>query len=124
MSDHQPPGADDHDLPPYGWVPPQQPGPPPYDAGWTGAGWPAPPVQNKKALWAMIVGILSVTCCCFLLGVPAIVLGVLARQEIAASGGRQDGGGMALAGIVLGAVGLAGTLVSFAFNGLDLVMTI
>ncbi len=81
-------------------------------------------MQNKKALWAMIVGILSVTCCCFLLGVPAIVLGVLARQEIAASGGRQDGGGMALAGIVLGAVGLAGTLVSFAFNGLDLVMTI
>ncbi|TCI99793.1 DUF4190 domain-containing protein [Aeromicrobium sp. IC_218] len=72
----------------------------------------------------MILGIVGLVCCCFLLGVPAIVLGVLARQEVAASGGRQDGGGMALAGIVLGAVGLLGTVVSMAINGLDLVLTL
>ncbi|WP_019146428.1 DUF4190 domain-containing protein [Aeromicrobium massiliense] len=125
MTDHDPGPDDPHDLPPYGWVPPDEPPsvPPPGGPGWPPPAWgPPPPEQNKKALWSMILGILGLVCCCFLLGVPAIVLGILARQEIDASGGRQDGGGMALAGLVLGAVSLVGTAVSWAFNWLDLVL--
>ena len=38
--------------------------------------------------------------------VAAIVLGVLAKQQIAASGGRERGEGMATAGIVLGIIGI------------------
>ena len=44
---------------------------------------------------------------CFPLGIAAIVVGRKARREIAASGGRQWGAELALAGIILGAVGLA-----------------
>ena len=46
--------------------------------------------------------------CCGLgiVGVLPIVLGVKARSEIRASGGQQEGDGMALAGIITGAVAI------------------
>ena len=46
------------------------------------------------------------TLCCGLgvLGIVPIVLGVKARAEIRATGGQQEGDGMALAGIIPGAV--------------------
>ncbi|MEI2819181.1 MAG: DUF4190 domain-containing protein [Marmoricola sp.] len=69
----------------------------PYGAAPTGG-------TNQKALWAMILGILSL-CCGFLLGIPAIILGVIGGKEIAASGGMQQGEGMAKAGLILGVIG-------------------
>ena len=39
------------------------------------------------------------------LGLPAIVLGALAHRDIRRSGGTASGGGLATAGIFLGAVG-------------------
>jgi hypothetical protein len=54
-----------------------------------------------------VLGIVGI--CCgqlFLVSVGAIVTGVLGRKQIAESQGRQKGSGMALAGVILGAVGL------------------
>lgn len=45
----------------------------------------------------------------------AIVFGLLARREINRSKGRETGGGLAVAGITLGALGLAGVAVMVIF---------
>jgi hypothetical protein len=57
-----------------------------------------------------VVGIISpvlgICCAIFgLVGIVAIVLGRSAQKEIAASGGRLTGEGMAKAGFVLGIIG-------------------
>jgi hypothetical protein len=65
----------------------------------------AAPVQNQKALWALILGILGLVCCGIFTAVPALILGNNAKKEIAASGGTQSGEGMAQAGFILGIVG-------------------
>lgn len=87
---------------PYG----QQPG---YGQGGL-YGYGAPPRTNGKATAALWSGIGSIvlTLCCGLgiLGVVPIVLGVKARAEIRATGGQQEGDGMALAGIITGAVAI------------------
>jgi hypothetical protein len=74
---------------------------------------------NGKATAALVTGITTLVlswCCGFgLVGIVAIVLGVRARTEIARSGGRQDGDGLALSGIITGAVAAvigAGVLVA------------
>lgn len=63
--------------------------------------------QNQKALWSMILGILGLVCCGPFTGVPATILGHLAKQEIAAAGGRESGSGMAQAGFVMGIISIA-----------------
>ena len=89
---------------PYG----QQPG---YGYNQGGLyGYGTPPRTNGKATAALWSGIGSIvlTLCCGLgiLGVVPIVLGVKARAEIRATGGQQEGDGMALAGIITGAVAI------------------
>ena len=65
------------------------------------------------ALTAMICGIASivVSFCCSVIALPVgivgIVLGSMARSRIRKSGGMLSGNGMALAGIICGAVGMA-----------------
>ena len=75
------------------------------------------PTNGKAtaALWTGI-GSLVLTPCCGLgiLGLLPIVLGVKARSEIRASGGQQDGEGMALAGIITGACGLVLSIIFIA----------
>ena len=70
-----------------------------------------PPTTNAKATASLVTGIATLVlswCCGFgVAGVVAIVLGVKARNEIRASGGRQSGDGMALAGIITGACAIA-----------------
>jgi hypothetical protein len=88
---------------PYPGGPYQQPGgpyqqyPPPYQQS-----------TNGFAIASMVLGIL------WLYGVGAIlalVFGYIARKQIRESGGRQKGGGMAVAGIVLGWIGSASLLI-------------
>lgn len=70
---------------------------------------PAPAPQNKKAVWALVLGIVSLLCCGVIgifAAIPAIILGSQARKEIAASGGLQSGAGMAQAGLILGIIGV------------------
>lgn len=84
-----------YDAPP----PPPPPGygqPSPYGA-------PAPQGTNKKAIWALVTGILSLLCC-GPLGIASILLGRSAQGEIAQTG--QQGGGMAKAGFILGIIAL------------------
>ncbi len=53
----------------------------------------------------MILGIVSLVCCGLVAGVPAIVLGHIAKNEIDASQGTQEGRGMAQAGFIMGIIG-------------------
>jgi hypothetical protein len=88
------------------------PGPPnhgePSSPGCPPSGYQQQPSANGKATAALITGVSSLVLfwCCGLgiAGVVAIVLGVKARSEIRARGGAQTGDGMALAGIVTGAI--------------------
>ncbi|HET7533171.1 MAG TPA: DUF4190 domain-containing protein [Nocardioidaceae bacterium] len=89
---------------------PPEPPPPGYGYGY-GYGQPYGPVvapTNRKATASLVTGIASLVlswCCGLgLVGVVAVVLGVKARSEIRASGGTQQGEGLALSGIITGAV--------------------
>jgi hypothetical protein len=105
---------------PSGWEgpqPPQQPQnpqqpqgqwPPPY-------GYPPSPPTNGKATTSLVLGICGILLCPLVLSIPALVLGYQARSEIDASGGASGGRGMAVAGIVLGWIGLVFGLLIIAF---------
>src|ERR1019366_1923299 len=74
---------------------------------------PPEPTLNKMALASLILSIFT-----FIvpLGVAAIVLGHISRAQIARSGGRQKGTGMAFAGLIIGYLQLA--LVSLVVVGM------
>jgi hypothetical protein len=80
---------------------------------------PLVPAQktNNWAIISLLLGIVSfplaccgfflfppVSCIAFPLGIVAIALGFIARREIKASEGEQTGEGLALVGIILGAL--------------------
>jgi hypothetical protein len=94
-------------LPSYGSQPPPPGGYPPQAPG----GYGAPAQTNKKALWSMILGIVSLVCCGFFAGIPAIILAMIGKKEIAASNGSQTGGGMATAGLILGIIAIAWSVI-------------
>jgi putative exporter of polyketide antibiotics len=72
-----------------------------------------PQKTNTKAVWALVLGILSIVCCGLVAGIPAIILGNLAKKEIETTG--QPGRGMAQAGFILG-------IISIAFSVITLVL--
>ena len=90
--------------------------PPPPPGYGPGGGYGAPPANNKKALWALILGILGLLCCGFFTGIPAIILGKQGQNEIDASGGTQQGRGMATAGFVLGIIALIWMVISIILS--------
>jgi len=59
---------------------------------------------NTLAIVALVTGILGI--CCGFLAIAGVVTGVMGRNQIKASNGLEKGDGMALAGIILGAIGL------------------
>ena len=98
-----PPGGGFTPSPPPagGFVPPP--------AGYTAAGTVAPRTDGL-AIGALIAGILSLICfwpLCLgiILGPAAAIMGFISRQRVAASAGTVGGGGLALAGLILGIVG-------------------
>jgi hypothetical protein len=95
------------------------PQPPPRpSAGWggpapgtiyPGAGTPGPPGAPGVRTSGLAIASLVTGLCfwfCALPGVVAIVLGHLALESIEDSGGAKSGRGMAIAGMVLGWVGI------------------
>ena len=74
---------------------------------------PYGPSTEKNALggWALGLGIASLVCCGLLTGIPAMVLGFLGIQ--AANEGRASNKGMAIAGLVLGVVSIAWTVIAW-----------
>jgi hypothetical protein len=65
------------------------------------------PSTNGFSIASLVLGIVWV----FGIGaILAVIFGFVARKQIRESGGRQGGSGMALAGIILGFVGIAGLI--------------
>ena len=71
---------------------------------------------NGKAIASLILGIVGVTGIPFVASVIAIILGYMARREIAETG--EDGRGLAIAGIILGWVGVVLILIGALVAGL------
>jgi hypothetical protein len=71
-----------------------------------GPQWQPPPPTSGAATAALILGILGLVLCTPICSPLALVYGYRARREIDASGGRIGGRGNAVAGIVMGWVGL------------------
>ena len=85
------------------------PPPPPPGGGYQpqmggGMGYAAPR-NDGLAIASLIVGILSLLCCGVILGPAAAIMGFISRNRIAQSGGAIGGGGLAMAGLILGIVG-------------------
>ncbi|QUR68523.1 DUF4190 domain-containing protein [Mycobacterium spongiae] len=107
--------------PPYGAAPPNY-GPPPYPGGYSGGYPPAPgylggygaPQQglNAMAIAALVASGVGVFCC--IGSVVGIVLGTIAINQIKQT--REDGYGLAVAGIVLGIATLAVYLIVGIFT--------
>lgn len=74
-------------------------------------GSPSPVLATKTngmsiaSLVTSIVGLL-IPCFGFVPGAIGLIFGIIGRKQIAASGGRQSGRGLALAGIIIGAIAL------------------
>lgn len=94
---------------PFGVGPPGQG----YGGYGTGYGYPAgygygyrPQQQDKGATTALVLGIVAFVICGLVLGPFAMIEGFKSRKRIRDSNGFLTGDGMALAGIILGAVAL------------------
>lgn len=66
---------------------------------------------DGRAVAALVLGLSSITCLGFFAGIPAIVLGAMARREIDRSHGALGGSGLAAGGIVAGLFGTGLSLV-------------
>jgi len=76
-------------------------------------GWEPSPKNSGKALASLICGLLFI---CAPAAVAAIILGHLALNEIKRSAGRVTGRGLAIAGLIMGYLGIAFTLLSIVVN--------
>lgn len=110
---YQPP-ADPYAQPGYqqppAYTPPAYGQPQPYMSGPVQYGAQGvTPGNNVLALISMILGIAGLVLMCaygigFLPGAAGLVLGFVGRSQINRSGGLQGGSGMAMAGIIMGAI--------------------
>ncbi len=67
--------------------------------------------QEKRtpgiAITSLVLGIFSLCCTGILTAIPAVICGHVARSKINRSGGTLGGGGVALAGLITGYIGIA-----------------
>lgn len=72
---------------------------------------------NPLALWGMIFGILALVCCCFklILGALGLIFSLIGLSQINERPDLYEGRGLAIAGIVLSALALAGGLLLLLF---------
>ncbi|MEO6654839.1 MAG: DUF4190 domain-containing protein [Pyrinomonadaceae bacterium] len=74
--------------------------------------------QNKTlAIISIVCGILGMTVCCgsFVVSIAALILGFMARSKAAQNPSEYGGAGMAMGGIITGALGLIGSLIFIIF---------
>lgn len=111
------------------WTPPPAP-----DSSWQnqqiGSNTPfqPPPMgtagQNKTlAIVSLVAGILGVTICCggLIPSLVALITGFMARGKANSNPSEYGGSGLAMAGIITGAIGLLGGIVVLIFWGLGMV---
>ena len=78
---------------------------------------PAPEERaSGLAITAMVLGILAIVCSWviglnFALGIAALVIGIIEFKKINEKQSSEKGKGMALAGIILGAIGIFGAII-------------
>jgi Domain of unknown function (DUF4190) len=72
-------------------------------------GYAQSPPKNDLAVWSLVTGILSFVFCPFLLGIAAIITGIMSRK--AADQGLANNRGMGTAGLILGWINVALVLV-------------
>ncbi|HMK08194.1 MAG TPA: DUF4190 domain-containing protein, partial [Anaerolineales bacterium] len=77
---------------------------------------------NTMALVSLIAGILGLTLFPFLGSIAAVITGNIGRKEIATSAGAQTGDGMALAGVVMGWIGIGLGVVGFCIACMSFVL--
>ena len=104
---------------PRGDQPWQQPGAPAQgswqqapDGSWVKGGGQQ---TSGKSTAALVLGIVGLVLCPLICSVLALVFGYKARREIDESGGRLTGRGNATAGVVLGWIGVAFSVLFIAF---------
>ncbi|WP_159066910.1 DUF4190 domain-containing protein [Cellulomonas timonensis] len=102
----------------------QQPGGTPYPAApqyggagqYPGGGYGQPAYgypKNSLGVWSPVLGLVGIFICGFFTGIPAVIVGSKSRKAVAA--GEANNGGMALAGIILGWVAIAFSVLSIIF---------
>ena len=89
--------------PPAG--PPPASSPPAYGQQPGGYGYQSTPKTNGLAIASLVLGIAQIFLC-IIGGILALVFGYISRRQIDESGGTQGGRGMAIAGIILGWIGI------------------
>jgi hypothetical protein len=96
-----------------GYVPPPPGG---YTPGYAGAGYAAQRTDGL-AIASLVIGIVSIVCSFLCLGVilgpTAAIMGFIARQRIATSGGALGGGALAMVGLILGIIGFVASVGAF-----------
>jgi len=116
-----PPGGYVPPPPGGGYVPPPPgggyvPAPPP-GGGYMPAGGYAGQRTDGLAIASLAFGIASLVCSIACLGIvlgpAAAIMGFIARQRIATSGGTLGGGSLALVGLILGIVGFIASVIWF-----------
>ena len=80
----------------------------------------APKRADGLATASLVTAITSAVCCGLVTGVPAIIMGLVARNRIARSSGTLSGGGMATAGVILGLAGSVIWTIVAVFGGIFL----
>jgi Domain of unknown function (DUF4190) len=112
------PGPPQFGGPPAGYGPPAYPGgyypPPDYPARYEGGYGPQGPIQsgtNALAIASLVTSFTGILCCVG--SIAAIVLGATAIGQIKRT--RQEGYGLAVAGIVIGVATLVVTLIVAIF---------
>src|SRR5512133_3008421 len=91
--------------PPASSPPPSAPAPPAYGQQPGGYGYQSTPKTNGLAIASLVLGIAQIFLC-IIGAILALVFGYIARRQIDESGGTQGGRGMAIAGIILGWIGI------------------
>ncbi len=93
--------------------------PPPSATALPGAAVPAPVQQSGLAIASLVLGVLSLVCLSFgvgvLLGIPAIITGHIAASRARRAPAQYGGKGLAIAGLALGYCSAALTALLVAF---------
>ncbi|HLM59526.1 MAG TPA: DUF4190 domain-containing protein [Pyrinomonadaceae bacterium] len=83
---------------------------------------PPPTGQDQTlAIVSLVCGILSILCCGLITGIPAIITGYMAKNNVDTNPNQYSGRGMALAGMILGSIGtvlfIIGIILQIALGG-------